>query len=171
MRIEPATLPNFTQNYLPASMPPPRYSDPASQIQNKSGIVLDISPEGWARSKALPAGESQKTNLQTSPAECTTCANRKYVDVSDDPSVSFQSPTHISPGQSAASVSSHEREHVTNERARAEQNGREIVSQTVTLKTSICPECKRVYVAGGETRTISRQKNEPELQSPDFQQQ
>ena len=126
---------------------------------------MDISPQGWAayaQSKTQPAREGQKTNPTTNPTECKTCQSRRYVDVSDDPSVSFQSPTYISPGQAAASVSAHEGEHVSNEKAKADQEGREIVSQTVTLKTSICPECKRVYVSGGETRTVSRPKSQPD---------
>ena len=88
-------------------------------------------------------------------AGCKTCAGRKYQDVSADPSVSFQMPAHISPGQSAASVAAHEREHVSNEQASAAQEGRKIISQTVRLKTAMCPECMRVYIAGGETRTTS----------------
>jgi len=109
-------------------------------IKNFPGVVVDISPTGWA---ALSA------------QECKTCDSRTYKDVSGDPSVSFQTPTHISPGQSAAVVASHESEHVSNERLNAERDGREIISQTVTLSTSICAECKRVYVSGGTTRTIS----------------
>jgi uncharacterized protein with PIN domain len=54
-------------------------------------------------------------------------------------------------------VAAHENEHVASEQQKAEQEGREIVSQTVMLYSSICPECKRVYVSGGETRTVSRQ--------------
>ena len=140
---------------------------PTNQPQGRSGagVEVNISTEGWAayaRSKTQPAGETQMSSQVENPTECKTCANRKYVDGSDDPSVSFQTPTHISPGQAAASVSAHESEHVSNEQAKAEQEGREIISQTVTLKTSICPECKRVYVSGGETRTISRPKNQEE---------
>ena len=129
---------------------------PASEIQNQArpgvgGIVLDISPKAWA------AYEQSKVS---NPAECSTCDSRKYQDVSNDSSVSFQTPTHISPGASASAVASHEAEHVSNERANAEQEGREIVSQTVSLSTSICPECKRVYVSGGTTRTLSIGKSE-----------
>ena len=164
MRIGDFT-PSFNIQNPIRDIAPERYLIPAQEGQNRSGagIVVDISQEGWdayARSKIQGGGEIQKSNKTEFPTECKTCASRKYVDVSDDSSVSFQSPTHIPPGQAAASVASHESEHVTNEQARAEQEGREIVSQTVTLKTSICPECGRVYVSGGETRTVSRQKSE-----------
>jgi ribosomal protein L32 len=49
---------------------------------------------------------------------------------------------------------------VANEQAKAERNDRRIVSQTVTLNTSICPECGRVYVSGGVTRTITANKQD-----------
>jgi len=91
---------------------------------------------------------------------CYTCENRKYVDQSDDASVSFQTPTSISPNMAAAAVASHENEHVRNEQARAQRDDREIVSQTVTLTYDICPECGRQYVSGGTTRTTSVGKSE-----------
>ena len=160
MRIE-NTLPNiFPQTYYPTLFAQQGSVDPSNQNRNRSGVMVDISPEGWAayaKSKTEPARSTQSIYL-TNPTECKTCESRRYVDGSDDPSVSFQSPTHISPGQAAASVSAHESEHVSNEQVKAERDGREIISQTVTLKTSICPECKRVYVSGGETRTVSRDK-------------
>jgi len=86
---------------------------------------------------------------------CETCASRRYVDQSDDSSVSFQTPTHISPEQSAALVMAHEREHIANDQARAEQEGERVISQTVSLQVSTCPECKRMYVSGGSARTVS----------------
>ena len=135
----------------------------APQTNNvfRPGIVVDISPEGWAayaRSKAA-AGEGAKKIAATDQV-CQTCQNRRYKDVSNDPSVSFQTPTHISPGQSASMVMAHEREHVSNEQARADRDGRKVISQSVTLETSICPECGRVYVSGGVTRTVTAQDNE-----------
>jgi uncharacterized protein with PIN domain len=63
-------------------------------------------------------------------------------------------------------VSAHENEHVTNEQTKADQEGREVISQTVTLQTSICPECGRVYVSGGTTRTMTAAKNKEE--APDL---
>jgi hypothetical protein len=130
--------------------------------QPDSEVTVNISPEGWeAYRRGSAASEGSKSIAKSlGLQECQTCKNRSYKDVSNDPSVSFQTPTHISPGQSAAAVSSHENEHVSNERAKAEQGGREIISQTVTLKTSICPECKRVYVSGGVTNTLSRPKEQ-----------
>jgi predicted Zn-ribbon and HTH transcriptional regulator len=173
------SLPSLCFNYQAAGYYHPGQS---AGIQPSQGLVsqaavVDISPEtfasarqgkmpgkapweAYALNKTQASLGSQRSNLVNNPAECKTCASRKYKDASNDPSVSFQSATHISPGQSAASVSAHESEHVSNEQVKADKDNREIISQTVTLKTSICPECKRVYVAGGETRTISKQKNE-----------
>jgi len=53
--------------------------------------------------------KSEETNV-----ECETCANRTYVDGSNEGDVSFKTPGHISPEASAAVVSSHEYEHVRN---------------------------------------------------------
>ena len=157
-------------------------------------VVVDISPEGWdmynrnIADKGLAPGDNpaQKNSIPQvitggensgvksigevfEASECQTCKNRKYQDSSSDPSVSFQAPTHLSPGQAAGAVASHEREHVAHEQANAERENRQIVSQTVTINTSICPECGRVYVSGGVTRTVTanKQDNTPETaQSP-----
>jgi hypothetical protein len=126
------------------------------------GVVVEISAEGRAAAAKLnnlQAGESQGIGAIEGPHECQTCKNRKYVDESNDPSVSYQAPTHISPGQSASAVMAHEREHVTNEQARADREDRKVVSQTVSVSTSICPECGRVYVSGGVTRTVTKGDN------------
>ena len=87
--------------------------------------------------------------------KCSTCESRRYVDKSDDSSVSYQTPTKLSPGTAALAVGAHEREHVFNERANAKREGREIVNQTVSIKYGICPECHRMYPTGGVTRTQS----------------
>jgi hypothetical protein len=130
------------------------------------GVIVDISPEAWAYAhdkgalaKIAESGDMKGPSAVEPPQECQTCKSRKYVDVSDDPSVSFQSPAHIGPGQAAASVMSHEHEHVSHEQARAEKDDRKIVSQTVSLSMSTCPECGRMYVSGGVTHTISVKEN------------
>lgn len=98
-------------------------------------------------------------------AECKTCAERKYQDGSDDPGVSFKTAAHISPDQAAAKVRSHEYEHVVREQAKAEREDREVVSQTVQLHTSICPECGRSYVSGGVTNTVTKGTSEPQQET------
>ena len=92
--------------------------------------------------------------------ECQTCQNRRYQDGSDDSGVSFQTPTKVAPQAAGAAVRSHEQEHVSRNQAKAEREGKEIVSQTVTIHTGICPECGRVYVSGGTTRTTTRDKQD-----------
>jgi hypothetical protein len=158
MRIDNLT-PVFNTQFPTA---PERYFFTTQQpdAPSRPGIIVDISPEGWAaynRSKTEKAGSIEKMAAMT---ECQTCKNRKYQDVSNDPSVSFQAPTHISPGQSASMVMAHESEHVSHEQAKADQEGRKVVSQSVTLQTSICPECGRVYVSGGVTRTLTVKEND-----------
>jgi len=119
-------------------------------------ITVDISPEALAAYARGEATENVKSMEKLAAlTECKTCKNRKYQDVSNDPSVSFQTPTNISPGQSAAMVLAHENEHVSNEQAKAEEEGRRVVSQTVTLESSICPECGRIYISGGVTKTVT----------------
>lgn len=94
--------------------------------------------------------------------ECQSCKNRKYQDGSDDPGVSFKTPTAIGSGNAANAVMSHEQEHVTRNAQKAKSEGREVISSSVRLYNSVCPECGKVYVAGGETRTVTgeRQKSD-----------
>ena len=89
-------------------------------------------------------------------AECQTCKERKYQDGSDDPGVSFKTPTNVAPEQAAAAVRGHEQEHVVREQAKALREDRKVVSQSVTLHTDICPECGDVYISGGTTRTTTK---------------
>jgi len=88
--------------------------------------------------------------------ECQTCANRKYQDGSDDPGVSFKTATKLSPEEAATAVRGHEMEHVVREQAKAAREDREVVSQSVTINTAICPECGTVYASGGTTRTVTK---------------
>ncbi len=99
--------------------------------------------------------------------ECETCENRKYKDGSDDAGVSFKSATKLSPSIASQAVSSHEQEHVNRERSKALKENKEVVFQTVTIKTSTCPECGTSYVSGGETRTITKGKNDNSLNLDD----
>lgn len=96
--------------------------------------------------------------------ECQTCKNRKYVDGSNESDVSFKTPGHIDPGSSASQVMAHEQEHVANAIAEGNKENKQLVSATVTLHTSVCPECGRVYVSGGTTHTTIR--TTPESSNP-----
>lgn len=105
-------------------------------------------------------GEATQNIEQTGKVECQTCRERKYQDVSDDPGVSFKTPSKISPGNAGAAVMSHEQEHVRNETAKAAREERQVVSQSVTLQTSTCSECGKSYVSGGTTRTVTKANND-----------
>ncbi len=98
---------------------------------------------------------------RTGKIECQTCKERTYQDGSNDPGVSFKAPGHIAPESSAAVVMAHEQEHVGNEQANAAKEDRQVVSQSVRLFSSVCPECGKVYVSGGETRTTTASAAKP----------
>jgi len=152
-------------NYQPQNIPEyTRFTAPAEMQRTGAfpgqAYILDISPEAWAAYiRSNGTDQARGIGAIEGPQQCETCKNRKYVDQSDDPSVSFQSPAHINPGQAAARVMSHEREHVSNEQEKARRDDRKVISQTVTLTTSICPECGRMYISGGVTRTLTAKNN------------
>ena len=106
-------------------------------------------------------GEStrKQAGKESSPAECKTCSERKYQDGSDE-DVSFKAPAHIDPDAAASRVRSHEQEHVSNAYKKAAQDNGEVVSCSVSIHTSICPECGRTYVSGGTTATQIKYYNE-----------
>ncbi len=106
-------------------------------------------------------GESREVTpgKRVSPAECKTCANRKYQDGSDE-MVSFKSAAHISPTEAPARVRAHEMEHVSNAYKKAEEGNGKVLQASVKLTTAICPECGRSYVSGGLTTTKIAYTNE-----------
>lgn len=116
----------------------PVYTTPVPPVTRINGM--------FGNNSASSVDKSGKT-------ECSTCANRKYVDGSNDPGVSFKTPGHISPEASASVVKSHEMEHVASARGEDAKEGAKLISTSVTLHTSICPECGKSYVSGGTTRT------------------
>jgi hypothetical protein len=115
-----------------------RYIIPTSNVSNVTPINTENNVENSVRVKQV---------------ECQTCKNRKYVDGSNESDVSFKSPGHIDPGQSYATVMSHEQEHMSNARQKTADSDTRLVSASVSLKISVCPECGRSYVAGGTTNT------------------
>jgi len=132
-----------------------QYPDDAKKADNGSAVNDAIPKEDGGKEKAKSAQEAMEDG------ECQTCKNRKYQDGSDDPGVSFKSPTSVAPEQAASAVRGHEYEHVVREQAEADREGREVVSQSVTYHNAICPECGRVYVAGGQTKTVTSNAAEP----------
>ena len=94
--------------------------------------------------------------------QCQTCRRRKFKDVSNDPTVTFKMPTSIAPGAEAYAVAAHENQHVAHEKGKAMREGKEVVYQSVQIHTEVCPECGRVYVSGGKTTTVTREKADPQ---------
>ena len=84
--------------------------------------------------------------------ECSTCADRKYQDGSDE-QVSFKSAAHIAPQAAASRVRAHEQEHVANAYDKAKEKDGKVLQASVSIQTAVCPECGRTYVAGGLTTT------------------
>lgn len=99
----------------------------------------------------------------TKKGKCETCEKRKYKDGSDDPGVSFKTAQHVDPRMAQAAVRGHEMEHVVRERAKAQREGRRVISQSVTYHSGICPECGRFYVSGGTTRTVTAADNSKDM--------
>lgn len=109
----------------------------------------------------------EKTAKRLGLEECKTCENRKYQDGSDDPGVSFKAPTKVAPQEAAMAVMAHEEQHVTHEQARAREEGRKVVSQSVQLHTAVCPECGRIYISGGTTTTRTAAQTDAKQFDPD----
>ncbi len=91
--------------------------------------------------------------------ECQTCKNRKYQDGSNE-DVSFKSAAHVSPQAAGAAVRAHEGEHVSNAFKDAAQNNGKVITASVSIHMSVCPECGRSYVSGGDTKTQIKYYNE-----------
>lgn len=113
----------------------------------------------YNRYSAAGYAVSDGMNQKAVQGECETCKNRKYQDGSNE-NVSFKSAAHISPQASGARVAAHEAEHVANAYTKAAEKGGKVISAGVSLKSAACPECGRIYVSGGETRTMIKYPNE-----------
>ena len=89
--------------------------------------------------------------------ECQTCKNRKYA-------------AHISPEAASSAVRAHEGQHVSNAYHKAATQNGEVVSASVRVQTSVCPECGRSYISGGVTDTQIRYYNESNPYQQDLKQ-
>lgn len=118
------------------------------------GISTDYSVYNHA-----DADDTKKVGRTSSPEECQTCKNRKYQDGSNE-NVSFKSASHVSPDAAGPAVRAHEGEHVSNAFSEASEKNGKVVSASVSIRTSICPECGRTYVSGGTTNTMIKYPNE-----------
>lgn len=165
--LSPISLTVPTPAYQPARQPAQTGSQtaPAGREQTQAPAA---DPSSMGRMPPVAGKTAAEGNVRAGKdefqaEECQTCKNRKYQDGSDDPGVSYKTATAIDPDSAAAAVRSHEQEHVTRNQAKAAREGKEVVSQSVTLHTAICPECGRVYVSGGTTRTVTRNADEPSM--------
>lgn len=130
----------------------------AMNYQYMNPGVTNVLPTG-ANTGVDTAGKVETSGGAKGATECQTCENRKYQDGSNE-MVSFKSAQHISPMASASRVRAHEQEHVSNAFTKAAQDNGKVLQASVTLKTAVCPECGRTYVAGGETTTKIKYENE-----------
>ncbi len=135
------TLPNASSKTVPAEKIPTG-SDPEPAVIRNPGESTE-----------------RKAGKKSSPAECQTCKERKYQDGSDE-DVSFKAAAHIDPNAAASRVRGHEQEHVSNAYKDAAENNGKVLSCSVSIKTSVCPECGRTYVSGGTTATQIKYFNE-----------
>lgn len=137
-----------------AGAPAPAGSQAANAAPAAGANAGSVNAGREASGRPYTAAEMQALK-RMGKVECETCKNRTYQDGSNDPGVSFKAPGHIDPESSGAVVRAHEQEHVSNEQAKARAEGKRVISQSVRLFTSVCPECGGSYVSGGVTRTVT----------------
>ena len=148
---------SYNNTYTPYSMTPISGIPGYGQLTGITGI----QPEHETAKAIKNPNESnvKSAGRKSSPAECETCASRKYQDGSDE-NVSFKTAQHISPEAAASRVRAHEQEHVNNAYTKATKNNGRVLSANVAIHTAICPECGRSYVSGGNTTTQIKYYNE-----------
>lgn len=111
-------------------------------------------------------GEASGSKAAKNTGECSTCAARSYKDGSDDAGVSFQTAKSVPASTAGVAVASHEGEHVTRDTAKAREEGRIVTQAKVTFQYACCPECHKMYIAGGTTTisTVADTKSENGLE-------
>lgn len=148
---------------------PITYIRPAAGVATASAIQSGMTNESVAKASETQTMDGVQNNGsvngkavdKTDPNyECQTCENRKYQDGSDEHDVSFKNTTKVSPEAASSAVRSHEQIHVTNAYEKAEKDNGKVISASVTIHTSICPECGKTYVSGGTTKTQIKYNNE-----------
>lgn len=159
----------------------------ASVSGNTAGNAAQAAGNAASASKTAGAGASnptgpvnpdedgktkdttKKPGRRSSPAECKTCKERKYQDGSDEANVSFKAAAHVSPEAAGAAVRAHEGMHVSNAYNKAKETGGKVLQASVSIHTAVCPECGRVYVSGGETRTMISTPTDPKVKANPYQ--
>ena len=82
----------------------------------------------------------------------------------------LKNAAHISPEAASSAVRAHEGQHVSNAYHKAATQNGEVVSASVRVQTSVCPECGRSYISGGVTDTQIRYYNESNPYQQDLKQ-
>lgn len=141
----------FTPNYSAAY---PTLQSPTGKTANAEALYTPGTKDNEE------TGKAERYGIKNPHEECETCKNRKYQDGSDEHNVSFKTASHISPNAAGAAVRAHENQHVSNAYKKAESNNGKVINASVSIHTSICPECGRSYVSGGTTRTQIKYYNE-----------
>ncbi|MDR1322092.1 MAG: hypothetical protein LBK56_11795 [Gracilibacteraceae bacterium] len=153
--------------------PAPVYTAGQSESVGKTALsAVQYEAEELPQTQDAPVNVPRKADndsRRNAAQECQTCKARKYVDGSNDPGVSFQTPTELSPEEAAFAVRAHEQEHVGREQAKASREDQEVISQAVILHTAVCPECGAVYISGGTTTTVTREKDAEPVWKNNFQ--
>lgn len=126
-----------------------------SSVYNYPAAPYNVSPISAVKNTE----ETKGIGRTSSPEQCETCKSRKYQDGSNE-NVSFKSAAHISPEAAGSAVRAHEGEHVSNAYTKAAQNNGKVINASVSIHTSVCPECGRTYVSGGTTNTMIQYSNE-----------
>jgi hypothetical protein len=169
----PSNPVNTTQNNY---VSPNKNGTTPSQIESQNALHMEktsMVPENeeaaYRRTEDADENNDRRgKRKRPSEGECQTCKERKYKDVSDDSSVSFQTPTKLGRSEAPYAVRAHEQQHVSHEQAEAEREGREVVSQNVVIHYAVCPECGKAYVAGGTTTTTTRNATPSERLSSQY---
>ena len=139
------------EKVAPVAAVPEAFSNAETQRVNRTPAQKTRDAED--AKLIMEADSSEKMKKRLGFEKCETCEKRKYVDGSDEADVSFKTPGHIDPSAAAAQVSAHERMHVANAIQEGSKPNAKLLSVSVQLHTAICPECGKVYVSGGTTRT------------------
>jgi len=133
---------------------------------NSYGYIGPAVSGGYGVSAERVSGQISGSTVgnTSSPGECQTCKSRKYQDGSNE-MVSFKSAAHISPEAAGTVVRAHEQEHVSNAYKKAATGDGKVLRASVSIHTSICPECGRSYVSGGTTTTAIKYNKDPYSQN------
>ena len=140
---------------------PVSYISPYASSRNTQASASAAEAQGIGSIKENDSVTGKKVDKTDPNYKCETCENRKYQDGSNEHDVSFKNATKVAPEAAASAVRSHEQMHVKNAYQEEQQNkNAKVVSASVMIHTSVCPDCGKTYVSGGTTRTQIKYTNE-----------